>query len=56
MLVWAGGGIESGLPEGFMGLDCGPKSIAMNKEVRAGTSSDGKGLERVLGVLGVLGG
>merc|ERR1711953_845338 len=22
---------ESGIPDGFMGLDCGPKSIAMNK-------------------------
>ena len=28
------GAMETGIPEGFMGLDCGPKSIAMNQEVR----------------------
>ena len=25
--------MESGIPDGMMGLDCGPKSIALNKEV-----------------------
>eukprot|EP00967_Tisochrysis_lutea_P042510 scaffold51165_cov32-Tisochrysis_lutea.AAC.5 len=25
--------LETGIPDGFMGLDCGPKSIALNKEV-----------------------
>ena len=25
--------VEEGIPDGWMGLDCGPKSIELNKEV-----------------------
>merc|ERR1712037_991597 len=47
---------ETGIPEGFMGLDCGPKSVELNAQTGAKSLMDAVVAATANGVVTVIGG